>query len=467
MYALLSSEGTGDGPSLSIDSQQTQLRKRAEELGPDNPLFLFDDSISSAKNNRPQFQKALELVKMRKACSFMVTGLSLLYQNQAYVNEPIKETFPSLYVRLIFTTEGYDFLTNGPGNNDMAMFSNLFNEYYPRMTSRKINTLIHTRCENGVRIASISPYSYQKDPEDKNKVVPEPVAYAWRAFGQNHSCLNSDHPCAWRDGTVVCILENPDYIGTQVDRKTIRYPIRATRSHRHPRRNRTGLKTSMNRLLTRKPGRLFRRFEPSNRLHLTKMGEIDVLAGIVFCAHCDHVLHLCPCGSRNESQHTFVCGPIIATTRSIRRIPSRCCIYVSRHWQEVCQQVQEAREGFLERILRKKESRAKKELTTKQKTLQRLHKPLKEVERENSDVDNVNQFLAVVDRHLNLQKLTPALVHEFVSVSSSISVPCLPRRNTTPRPWAFVSAILKNWHKKEEGMLREHSLHDEIENMLF
>ena len=129
--------------------------------------------------------------------------------------------------------------------------------------------------------------------------------------------------------------------------------------------------------------------------------------------------------------------------------------------------MQEAREGFLERILRKKESHAKKELTTKQKTLQQLHKPLKEVERENSDVDNVNQFLAVVDRHLNLQKLTPELVHEFVSVSSSISVPCLPRRNITPRLWAFVSAILENWHKKEEGMLREHSLHDEIENMLF
>lgn len=120
----------------------------------------------------------------------------------------------------------------------------------------------------------------------------------------------------------------------------------------------------------------------------------------------------------------------------------------------------EDREGFLEHIFRKRESQAKKELTAKKKTLERLQKRLKELEtytmtafeklasgvltdevfqtvtqsyaqernecnaqieqlteeleRESSDVDNANQFLAVVDRYLNPQELTSELVHEFV-----------------------------------------------------
>lgn len=42
------------------------------------------------------------------------------------------------------------------------------------MTSQKINTVIQMKAEVGTRIASIPPYGYQKDPEDKYKF---PTAY--------------------------------------------------------------------------------------------------------------------------------------------------------------------------------------------------------------------------------------------------------------------------------------------------
>ena len=362
LYARLSSEDAGDGRSLSIDNQETQLRKRAEELGLDNPLFLVDDGISGTKNNRPQFQEALRLVEMRQVRSFMVTDLSRLYRNQAYANELLEEIFPSLNVRLISIAESYDTLTNGPSNEDMAMFSNLLNEYHPRMTSRKINALIHTKCENGVRIASIPPYGYQKDPEDKNKIVPDPEAaemvkeiyrlcvaglgptqiakqlearkipvpaeYAWRKFGRDHSHRNPDRPYAWSDGTVARILENPDYIGTQVNQKTHKVSYKSDKVIRVPRKNSTGLKMPMSRLSTVKFGRLFRRFvkiavaPPRWERWMCLQGWYSVPTVVMCCTFA-----AAEAGMR-ISIHSSA-EPIIAITRNVHRIPSRSCIFVS------------------------------------------------------------------------------------------------------------------------------------------
>lgn len=496
LYARLSSEDAGDGRSLSIDNQETQLRKRAEELGLDNPLFLYDDGISGTKNNRPQFQEALRLVEMRQVRSFMVTDLSRLYRNQAYANELLEEIFPSLNVRLISIAESYDTLTNGPSNEDMAMFSNLFNEYHPRMTSRKINALIHTKCENGVRIASIPPYGYQKDPEDKNKIVPDPEAaemvkeiyrlcvaglgptqiakqlearkilvpaeYAWRKFGRDHSHRNPDRPYAWSDGTVARILENPDYIGTQVNQKTHKVSYKSDKVIRVPKEEQYRFENAHEPIIDREVWEIVQTIR-ENRRRPTKMGEMDVLAGMVFCADCGHVLHLCRCGSWNENQYTFVCGTYHShneecTPHTIKVLHLRQLTLAAI--QDVCQWATEDREGFLEHIFRKRESQAKKELTAKKRALERLQKRLKELEtytmtafeklasgvltdevfqtvtqsyaqernecnaqieqlteeleRESSDVDNANQFLAVVDRYLNPQELTHELVHEFV-----------------------------------------------------
>ena len=164
LYARLSLEDAGDRRSLSIDNQEKQLRKRAEEPGLDNPLFLFDDGISGTKDNRPQFQEAMRLVDEGKVRSFMVTDLSRLYRNQGLANQLVEERFSSLHVRLISIAEDYDTLTNGLGDNDIALISALFNECCPRMAGQKINALIHTKCENRLRIASVPPVWLPEGP---------------------------------------------------------------------------------------------------------------------------------------------------------------------------------------------------------------------------------------------------------------------------------------------------------------
>lgn len=46
----------------------------------------------------------------------------------------------------------------------------------------------------------------------------------------------------------------------------------------------------------------------TNKRHPTKLGKMDMLAGMVQCADCGNTHYLCRCGSWDESKYTYVCG---------------------------------------------------------------------------------------------------------------------------------------------------------------
>ena len=45
-----------------------------------------------------------------------------------------------------------------------------------------------------------------------------------------------------------------------------------------------------------------------NKRRPTKLGEMDMLAGMVQCADCGSTHYLCRCGSWDESQYSYLCG---------------------------------------------------------------------------------------------------------------------------------------------------------------
>lgn len=118
----------------------------------------------------------MQLVAAGQVKAFIVNDLSRLYLNQASCNHLMEVYLPSLGIRLISILEDYDTATNRPAQEDMAMFLNIFNEFHPRTTSRKINSVIQAKAEAGVRIATIPPYGYQKNPENQFKIISTPVA---------------------------------------------------------------------------------------------------------------------------------------------------------------------------------------------------------------------------------------------------------------------------------------------------
>ena len=164
---------------VSTDSEEQQTSYEAQVdyytnyiKGRDDWEFVevyTDDGITGTTVNRPAFQRTMQMILCGEVNSLIVTELSRLSRNQSFANNLIEVTLPSFKVRLFSLSA-----TNTPADENLAMFFNLFNEYFPRMTSQKINTVIQMKAEVGTRIASIPPYGYQKDPEDKYKF---PTAY--------------------------------------------------------------------------------------------------------------------------------------------------------------------------------------------------------------------------------------------------------------------------------------------------
>lgn len=65
--------------------------------------------------------------------------------------------FSQMGVRYIAVNDSVDTLY---ANNDMMAFVNLFNEWHPRETSKKIRVVTKVRAELGERIGTRPPYGY-------------------------------------------------------------------------------------------------------------------------------------------------------------------------------------------------------------------------------------------------------------------------------------------------------------------
>lgn len=416
LYARLSEEDARAGRSISIEHQEQLLRKCAAEKGLDNLLFLYDDGITGTMDKRPDFQKAMQLVAAGQVKAFIVNDLSRLYRNQASCNHLMEVYLPSLGIRLISILEDYDTATNGPAQEDMAMFLNMFNEFHPRTTSRKINSVIQAKAEAGVRIATIPPYGYQKDSENQFKIIPDPVAaevvqrifamcvsgmgtqqianrlkaekvlvpseYAFRVFKRDHSWRNPERPYDWSDGTVSRILENPDYIGVQTSCKTHKVSYKSDLVVPVPEEKQYRVEDAHEPIIARETWEIVQRIRSQKRRPV-KFGEIDLFSGMVFCADCGHVLHLSRCRSQDESKYTYVCGTYHGhkeecTPHTIKAVHLRQVVLSAI--QNVCAQVQEDREQFAARLLEKQSSRAKRELIAKRKALEQVKQRLADLE---------------------------------------------------------------------------------------
>lgn len=397
------------------------LRDYAEKHGFRNPLFLYDDGVFGTKTNRPGFQKVLAMIRDGQAVTLIVTDLTRLYRNQSEANNLLEIVFPALGVRFIAITNNYDSATNTESDEDLAMFSNLFNEWYPRQTSRKINAVIQHKAEKGVRIASIPPYGYQKDPADKFKIIPDPEAA-----------------------------------------EKVRYIFRLCASGMGPEEERYRVENAHEPIIDRELWDIVQRVR-ANKRRPTKLGKMDMLAGMVQCADCGNTHYLCRCGSWDASKYTYVCGKYHrhkeeCTPHTVKAPHLREAVLQAI--QTVVQTAKADREAFIAHLTAKRSGQLKKELTAKRKELEQARKRLAEVgnliaatfeklatgiltdeqfqqlngrylaeqetlnehiarletelAKQQDELNNVGNFLAIVDRHLDMPELTPEILREFV-----------------------------------------------------
>ena len=174
LYCRLSNEDALDGESNSIQNQKEFLTRYAAEHGYTNLKILVDDGYTGTNFDRPGVQEGFALVKQGLVGCWLVKDLSRFGRDYLTVGQYTDIIFPSYDVRFIAVNDGVD---SERGDSDgFAAIRNLFNEWYPRDTSKKVRVVFRQKGTSGKHLGK-PPYGYRTDPADKDHwIIDEDAA---------------------------------------------------------------------------------------------------------------------------------------------------------------------------------------------------------------------------------------------------------------------------------------------------
>lgn len=97
----------------------------------------------------------MKYVEDYSVSTLIVKDLSRLGREYSYMGRLQDFIFPAYDVRFIAINDDVD---SAKGENDFAVFKNVFNDYYAKDTSKKIRAVVKMRGEAGEHLASNPPY---------------------------------------------------------------------------------------------------------------------------------------------------------------------------------------------------------------------------------------------------------------------------------------------------------------------
>lgn len=109
------------------------LTKYAKENGFCNTHFYVDDGITGTRFDRPGFQEMLDDIEMGYVSTVIVKDLSRLGRDYVTVGQYTDIYFPDHNVRFIAIN---DLVDSDEGENEIAPFKNVMNEFYAQAKSQ-------------------------------------------------------------------------------------------------------------------------------------------------------------------------------------------------------------------------------------------------------------------------------------------------------------------------------------------
>ena len=339
LYCRLSRDDELQGDSNSIRNQKAILQKYADDNGFTNTQFFVDDGYSGTNFNRPDWTRLMALVEDGKVGTIIVKDMSRLGRDYLKVGYYTEMIFPEADVRFIAINNGVD--SASQQDSDFTPFLNIINEWYAKDTSKKIRAVFKAKGQSGKSLATIPPYGYIKDPEDKNhwivdeeaaEVVREifhlcvsgygptklanelqrrkiltPVEYAKSKGWPMRSVKQKDDPFAWETSTVVHILERQEYLGNTVNFKTYRKSYKQKKMLRKDPSEWQVFEGTHEAIIDKETFAIVQRIRDGRR-RLTPMGEMPILSGMVFCADCGSKMYQVRMRGWEHDKEYFVCA---------------------------------------------------------------------------------------------------------------------------------------------------------------
>lgn len=320
--------------SNSIQNQKEYLTRYAKEHGYTNLKILVDDGYTGTNFNRPGVQEGFELVKQGLVGCWLVKDLSRFGRDYLTVGQYTDIIFPSYDVHFIAVNDGVD--SERGDSEGMAAIRNLFNEWYPRDTSKKVRVSLHQRGTSGKHMGK-PPYGYRCDPEDKEhwildeeaapvvkmifdmsidgkgleqiaRILEEKQILTAKAlYAKQKKKPLPERPYHWIGQSVVGILERQEYTGCTVNFKTYSKSYKLKKRIPNDPENMFYLPDTQEAIVSQAQ---FDRVQElrKNKRRPAKAERQGFFSGLLFCADCSGKLHFATSKSFEGKQDHYVCN---------------------------------------------------------------------------------------------------------------------------------------------------------------
>jgi hypothetical protein len=231
-----------------------------------------------------------------------------------------------------------DNLDTANGFDIMSMFRDVFNEWFIADTSKKIRAAKKACFENGKFMSYKAPFGYIKSPEDKHRLIIDPVAaeIVLKIFNlkcQGHSFRNIARilneqgvitpkqyaPFAsgrtvigtpfWNDNTVANILRNEVYIGNLVQGKNTKPSYKSKKIMLKPKSDWIRVNNTHEPIIDTATWELVCELDSkTTRQRSTKNGETTLFSGILRCLECGYSMKTNQRKSGNKTFFSYGCG---------------------------------------------------------------------------------------------------------------------------------------------------------------
>ena len=494
LYCRLSQDDKMDGDSNSIINQKKILQKYALEHGYTNFRFYLDDGISGTTFNRPGFQKMIADVETGKVKRVIIKDMSRFGRDYLQVGMYTEIMFPEYDVHFIAVNDGVD---STKGDNEFTPFRNIINEWYARDTSKKIRAVMKVKGNAGEHLSVNVPYGYMKDSENKKQwlrdedaaeVVYEIGQYVVEGFGPTQIAKKLKarkilapaayfaskgikspakatlDPYAWGSRAVADIMNRHlEYLGHTVNFKTRKKSYKSKKVIQNPIEEWAIFENTHEPIWTEAVAEAVKRARQTRR-RPTKMGEMGMFSGMMYCADCGSIMYQCRATGFHKEQEYYLCSgyrkdrSFCPKTHSIRTFILEELMI--DNLRKIVSLASKEQDHFVKMVMDTDMKERNKDLAKKKKQgseaerriaeLDTIFKRLyednvsgklsnerfaklsheyegeqkelsnqvfllkKDIETEESQSANVEQFLSLVKKYTDIPELTPQILHEFV-----------------------------------------------------
>ena len=317
LYIRLSKEDESEGPSQSVQNQESLLREFVQQHRLSVYDTYVDDGWSGTNFDRPSFQRMIADIEARKVNMVITKDLSRLGRDYIMTGHSMERYFPEHRVRYISLLDGIDTGVDSTAN-DITPFRAIMNDMYAKDISKKIKSVKRDKQRKGQFIGGKPVYGYKMHPTEKNKIVidEEVAPIVRRVFAlalSGMSCRNiavllnqegiptpatyANLPVArpgpytglWSSERISDMLQNETYIGNMVQGRSVKISYKSKKCLKQGPANWVIVEGTHEPLVDAETFRKVRMLVNS-RKHTRSRTYDFLLKGLIFCHECGYPL---------------------------------------------------------------------------------------------------------------------------------------------------------------------------------